>query len=668
MPEPRSGTCNRPTSSPDHGRPTHYLREMSINAHPAEGSNEHWGWAGSVERFLSTPPAGILDALDGHHRRLMMAPPSSSQRTAWVEEIDTLTTALKGCVVAEPEVRTSWSIVLEFEMPLEGGRRPDVVVLAGGSLVVLEFKSRGTPTQGDIDQASAYVRDLSDYHAASHNLPAHGGLVLQGASGVSAKHVDFVTVISPSVLDRYLVDWSTEGQIEIEEWLSAPYRPLPSLVEAARRIFRHEPLPHVHSALAAGIPETVELLGKLAEEAARTGSRAFALVTGVPGAGKTLVGLRLVYERSAEVGTATFLSGNGPLVTVLQDALQSRVFVRDLHAYIKTYALNQRVKQPDEHVVVFDEAQRAWDARYMHTKKGVERSEPELLIGIGERMDEWAIFVGLVGEGQEIHSGEEAGIAQWSKALQPPVATMDWSVHCPPKLAGEFEGLPVTTSDRLDLTVTLRSRRAEDLHQWVRHALEGSLSLAARLGSRLHEARYPVYVTRDLDVARAYVRRRIDGEPDKRVGLLASSHAKRLEAHGVPNSYMATSHMNVARWYNAPPDHPEASNALTQPVTEFGCQGLELDLPIVCWGEDYLWSNDAWQLTPIRRRYPQDDPMILLENAYRVLLTRGRDGLVLFVPPEPRFDATEVALLAAGARHIPRADEIMDADPRTAVV
>ncbi len=173
-----------------------------------------------------------------------------------------------------------------------------------------------------------------------------------------------------------------------------------------------------------------------------------------------------------------------------------------------------------------------------------------------------------------------------------------------------------------------------------------------------------MYVTRDLDVARAYVRRRIDGEPDKRVGLLASSHAKRLEAHGVPNSFMATSHMNVARWYNAPPDHPEASNALTQPVTEFGCQGLELDLPIVCWGEDYLWSNDAWRRTPIRRRYPQDDPMVLLENAYRVLLTRGRDGVVVFVrpslasmPPRWRF-----SLRVLGTFRVP-ADEILGGRP-----
>ena len=623
-------------------------------------ADAHWGWAGSVGDFLRASRDTILASLDAHHRRLLLAPPSSSQREAWVGEVDTLTDALAACVKASPDTASEWSLVLEYELPLEGGRRTDAVVLAGVTLIVLEFKSRGTPTQGDIDQTSAYVRDLSDYHAASHGLTAHGALVLQSAVGVMANEVDGVTVTAPAGLERYLFEWASDGSVDLDEWLTAPYRPLPSLIEAARRIFRDEPLPHVHTALAAGIPETVELLGQLVEESQRTGSRSFALVTGVPGAGKTLVGLRLVYERSGEAGRATFLSGNGPLVKVLQDALQSRAFVRDLHAYIKTNALNKRVRTPDEHVVVFDEAQRAWDARYMHNKKGVAKSEPELLIGIGERLPEWSVFVGLVGEGQEIHSGEEAGIRQWRDALTPPSANESWAVHCPTKLAAEFDGLNVTTSDRLDLTVTLRSRRGEDLHQWVRLLLEGSLPLAARQGHRLHDQRYPIYLTRDLDTAKAYVRRRIAEEPDKRVGLLASSHAKRLERHGVNNSFPATNRMKIDRWYNAPPDDPLASNALTQPVTEFGCQGLELDLPIVCWGEDYVWSSEAWRLTPIKRRYQQDDPLALLRNAYRVLLTRGRDGLVIFVPPDELWDSTEVALLAAGARPIPAADELLN--------
>jgi hypothetical protein len=212
--------------------------------------------------------------------------------------------------------------------------------------------------------------------------------------------------------------------------------PLPTLVDAARRIFRNEPLPHVHTAESAGIPETVELLGRIADENARTGGRALAFVTGVPGAGKTLVGLRLVYDRSELHGSATFLSGNGPLVKVLQDALQSRVFVRDLHAFIKTYALNQRRRDPDEHIVVFDEAQRAWDARYMFAKKKVQASEPQLLLGIGERIADWAFLVGLVGEGQEIHGGEESGMAQWAEAAEGSEAK--WVIHCPPRIAHEF--------------------------------------------------------------------------------------------------------------------------------------------------------------------------------------------------------------------------------------
>jgi DUF2075 family protein len=160
----------------------------------------------------------------------------------------------------------------------------------------------------------------------------------------------------------------------------------------------------------------------------------------------------------------------------------------------------------------------------------------------------------------------------------------------------------------------------------------------------MHQLKYPIYLTRSLDDAKDYVRDRFAEEPNKRTGLLASSHAKVLPKHDVDNHFMATSNMNEARWYNAPPDDPSASNALTQPVTEFGCQGLELDLPIVCWGEDYRWENNAWRMTPVNRQYKQDDPLLILENAYRVLLTRGRDGMVIFVPPGEMFDATEVAL------------------------
>jgi DUF2075 family protein len=568
-----------------------------------------------------------------------------------------MATALRDCVKAAPTAAADWSVVFEYELPLEGGRRPDVVVLAGEAVLVIEFKTHALPALADVDQVLGYARDLSDYHAACRGRRVVPMLLLQEAAPGFARQYQDVWLLSPSALARYLHEEAAEGAIVLDDWLNAPYSPLPTLVEAARRIFLHEPLPHVHTAIATGIPETVELLGRLAERASIEGQRVLAFVTGVPGSGKTLVGLRLVYERSGVDGRATFLSGNGPLVTVLQDALKSRVFVRDLHAFIKTYGLSDR-RKPEEHVIVFDEAQRAWDAQYMEVKRGIDASEPALLVRAGERIDGWATLVGLVGEGQEIHSGEEGGLPQWKEAASPPTASLPWRIHCPPRLVPEFEGLDVSSHDELDLTVTLRSRRAEHLHRWVALMLEGSLALAARLASRIHEQVYPMYLTRDLDEAKRYVIDRYDGDPDATYGLVASSHAKLLRRKGVDNSYMATSRMNIAKWFNAPKGDPSAATALVQPVTEFGCQGLELDLPIVCWGEDYNWNGTSWQLTPIRRRSPQHDPKQLLRNAYRVVLTRGRDGLVVWIPDDRKLDHVETALLAAGIRPMPQAAEL----------
>lgn len=268
-------------------------------------------------------------------------------------------------------------------------------------------------------------------------------------------------------------------------------------------------------------------------------------------------------------------------------------------------------------------------------------------------MPDWVSLVGLVGEGQEIHTGEEGGLEQWDVAISPPNASANWTVHCPPRLAPTFERQDVVVHDRLDLTVSLRSRQAEHLHAWVAALLDGDLSLCARRIGAIVDSGFDLYLTRDLDDARDHIRWRYLGEPDRRYGLLASSHAKNLKPIGIDNTFMATSRLNIATWFNAEATDPRSSCALTQPVTEFDCQGLELDLPLVCWGTDHRWTGTAWSLTPVRRRDRQEDPEQLLRNAYRVLLTRGRDGVVVFLPDDRTLDPTEHALLAAGARLLP---------------
>jgi Schlafen group 3, DNA/RNA helicase domain len=557
-----------------------------------------------------------------------------------------LTSTALGEVVAACAEASAWGVVFEYELPLEGGRRADVVVLTGAEVIVLEFKSSRVVTQADADQAAAYARDLSEYHLASRNLACDAVVVATHAPLAEPSPLGF---IAAAALAAFLLEREAGSPPNVAAWIDSQYSPLPTLVDAARRMFKQETLPQIFRAKAAGLDETVDLVVSLVKEAHAQSERRLVLVTGVPGAGKTLVGLRAVYEHSDELGQATFLSGNGPLVRVLQDALGSEVFVRDLHSFLRTYA--ERGQPPLEHVLVFDEAQRAWDTAQMTRKRKIGKSEPELLIEIGDRIEDWAVLVGLVGEGQSIHTGEEGGIAQWRDAIT--TAKEAWSVYGPPKLASEFGGLRYVGEERLDLKVSIRSQTAQDLHAWVAAVLDGRLDDAGRIAAAVVSDSYPVWITRNLGTAVAHLRRRYSEEPTKRYGLLASSRANSLLALG---STTATRRPQD-RWttpsgFNAPPDDPQSCCQLTQPLTEFGCQGLELDKQIVCWGDDLRWERKRWHLGS---RGPRDvqDPMALRLNAYRVLLTRGRDGMVIFVPATRDLDKTFQALLHADAAELP---------------
>jgi len=581
-----------------------------------------------------------------HHQGLLGAPPSSSQVDAWKQSHQVLRATFRDLAVEDPSVQ-GWGVVFEFELPLEGGRRPDVVVLAGSTIVVLEFKQNPVLDRAGIDQVNAYARDLAEYHSESHDHAVVPILVLPTATNSAL--VDGTQMVNADSLAKILRDLRSDGQIDVTAWLAGKYQPLPFLIAAARRIFENEPLPHIKRALSADIPQAVELLGQLAEQASENGDRVLAFVAGVPGSGKTLAGLSLVYQRTAKMSAATFLSGNGPLVEVLRDALNSKVFVKDLHAFIKTYGTSTKI--PDEHVIVFDEAQRAWDADYMNFKHGIERSEPDLLVDVAERLPDWACLVGLVGDGQEINKGEESGIDQWHDAVRADRSRSTWKVHCPPRLADSFPTIETTPHSVLDLTTSLRSKRADYLHSWVAALLDGELSKAARLATGIHASTFPMYLTRDLEEAKTYLRHLYVGQPEKRYGLLASARSQgHLPKYGVDSSWPATKRVKLARWYNEPFGHPQSCCALKDVVTEFGCQGLELDMPLVCWSTDMMWIESTWKIRQVRAKYPLKDNDAIRRNSYRVLLTRGRDGFIIFVPPDPILDETEMCLLAAGVR------------------
>lgn len=317
-------------------------------------------------------------------------------------------------------------------------RRPDVVLLLGGPVLVLELKGKALAQRVDIDQAAAYARDLRGYHRECSDRVVEPVLVLVHASGYLATDSG-VQIVGPDVLDEVagaLTEAHPGPSAELSRFLDpSAYRPLPSLVEAARQLLETGEVSRIGSIDEKTRP-TLELISQIARDAARTKTRRLVLLTGLPGTGKTLVGLQLAHARFLDdlaveradgrpTAPAVYLSGNGPLVEVLQYELRragggGKAFVRDVKAYVSTYS-----KRPDlippEHVLVFDEAQRAFDADQVarkHDGGGDGRSEPEHFIEFAERVPEWCVVVGLIGTGQEIHIGEEGGLVQWRNAVE----------------------------------------------------------------------------------------------------------------------------------------------------------------------------------------------------------------------------------------------------------
>lgn len=618
----------------------------SCLAAPMTGDRVSHGWSGTIRKFLDTPQSLVEDALQHHISGLFGKGASGSQKNAWEEEIEILRNAFRNLSIARQDC-LNWSVVFEYELPLEGGRRPDVIILGPGQLLVLEFKQDPTLHRAAIDQVAAYARDLAEYHSKTHGLPVIPYLIPTKTSDLSTIK-DNVAVLSPDQIAPHLDNLPDAHAVDLNNWIQGDYAPLPTLIAAAKMIFNHERLPTIKRAESLGVKDAVDALKEIAVESKKSNSRSLAFVSGVPGAGKTLVGLQFVYEGVSEYDSAIFLSGNGPLVEVLRDALKSKAFVRDLHSFIKSYGLTSKL--PPQHIIVFDEAQRAWDAEHMNNKNAVPISEPELLIGIGEKLPDWATLVGLIGHGQEINSGEEAGISGWAQALLSPVAKSSWKIFIPPRFGHEFIGQSVKEIPALDLTKSLRSRQAENLHEWVEKLLSGQLGAAARIANQMLSQTYPILITRDLDAARRYLREVFDGQPNKRYGILASAKDNVLPDFGILNGFQDTKRIKYANWYNRDSGEQGSGCNLEDVVTEFGCQGLELDMALVAWGNDYLWNGSTWEMRKMRSKYPQKDPHQLRKNSYRVLLTRSRDGVVIFVPESEKFDKTEQALLAAGAR------------------
>ncbi len=639
-------------------------------------AHELCGWNSRLPAFQSESPKIIRVALN-----TFIEDASKEQVRAWDQSIPVLQHEARELIRQESRAADCYAI-LEYKLPLES-RRPDVIVLLAGPIVVLELKSTSEPSQASLDQVSAYARDLRSYHRSCADRPVHSVVVPMHAQPDIAIRPDGTYVVGPAGLDKLLVqlmETVPSGAPSPEEFLSeTAYCPLPTLVQAARELLESRSVRNIWRAKASREP-AVDAMTAVAHQAAAAGQRHLTFVAGVPGSGKTLVGLRAVHAKYLDdlavarpdgkpTAPGLFLSGNDPLVQVLQYALKGaggdgKTFVRGLKDYLNAH-VRRPSRIPDQHVICFDEAQRAFNREkvadsHPEWEEEFQKSEPELILEIAERIPGWASVIGLIGTGQEIHKGEEGGLEQWRDAINKSGAPASWTVHIPPSLASAFTECKcdVVINPALSLDAEIRYHLTAAYSVFVEAVLDTcdtihARALAKKLQTDPKEGGMRLYITRSIDDARNYLFERYAENVDARYGIVASSKDKTLESgFQIPNSYQSTKRVKLGRWYCDEKQSPHSCCQLRDVVTEFGAQGLELDMALLAWGTDFLRMNDRWS-NQYASGYRQTDvkvkdPHRLRLNSYRVLMTRGRDGTIVFVPPMPTLDETYRYLMECG--------------------
>ena len=578
-------------------------------------------------------------------------------------------------------------IYFEYAIP-RMGKRIDVLVITGPIIIVLEFKVfQSGFTLAGTDQVWDYALDLKNFHESSHArliVP-----ILCASASDSVMSTVFHTIHNDRLLcpircsvDRIGLAIETvlqlaqgESAIDSVEWELGRYRPTPTIIEAAMALYKNHSVREIaHNDASDNLSVTSETIAAVIRESRQGNFKSICFVTGVPGAGKTLVGLNVATQHSDVNDNlySVFLSGNGPLVAILREALaRDRVanerasggsmrigkarsevgaFIQNVH-HFRDECLRD-LGPPVEHVALFDEAQRAWDlaqtSSFMRRKKNIPdfgSSEPHFLISCLDRHPDWAVVVCLVGGGQEINTGE-AGIREWIRALN--ASFPAWHIYISSRLTDSEYGAGVIlqqlqlrtnviTKDELHLSVSMRSFRAENVSYLVKQLLDLEAGEARDALDKLR-GKYPIVITRDLARAKQWLRDQARGS--ERYGIVVSSQAERLKPHAID----VKSPVDPVVWFLNGKDHVRSSYYLEDVATEFDVQGLELDWACLTWDADFRYGPDGWQNWSFKgdrwERIRKSERQMYQKNAYRVLLTRARQGMVIVVPPGEPADPT----------------------------
>ncbi len=548
-------------------------------------------WVGTLAKLLGSEVEAVASrlAFAALERKLLS---TAEQAHAWKASLKVLTEM--GRALEREPATSEWGLVLEFQLPRRAVR-PDAVLLAGDVVIPIEFKvGSNVFDRAARLQVVEYALDLRDFHEATHARPVVPMLVATAAAVGNVQlndrpEPDRAQCVTPSELPGVVLEiwhrYSTTdaGQLDAAEWSRARYRPTPGILETARDVYAGNDVREISASHADNLHATVDAIRASIARAKTEKQRWVCFVTGVPGSGKTLVGLSAVHDTAAGIRgepLGAYMSGNGPLVDVLRYAIASdlasrtgtskdeamrlaKTFIQPVHYFVRELASSETA--PPENAIVFDEAQRAWDAEQMRRKQDIPASEAATTLRIMERAGDWAVIVALVGDGQEINTGE-AVIEEWFAAL---AARPQWKALGATEIAAKAPSGAVQTDDALHLDVSVRSPRAAAIADWAGAVVRGDLGKAKTLTKTF--TGYPLHLTRRLEELRAYLRDRAG--PDRRPGLIASSQARRLRAFGLEMDGTFQGAIEWPHWFVDGPGDIRSSYVLEVAASEFRVPG-----------------------------------------------------------------------------------------------
>lgn len=667
----------------------------------------------SIIDFISSDKNAIVGKLNIEGTEFVQQYTRST--TSWSNSISILKTTFTELIEVNPAVK-NWHIFFEYELPRIQWRI-DAVIVANDLVFVIEFKDeRAIYQAADTDQALRYAYGLHNFHLESNNrviipiLLAPNAPTLSNSNRISPNLI-YKTCLKANasnlaeVIYKAFEDYHNINNNDINpiKWGKSDYQPTLTIIEAAKALFADQKVESItrSGAEVDDLRNTTNYLIEKISEARIENKKIICFVTGVPGAGKTLVGLNLVHETNQfgdQNSNTAYFSGNTPLVNVLREALSRdnyekklkifksdsnnltrpkkehsknifRLKIQNLHQFIKEYILGKR--KPHERIVVFDEAQRCWDAKQYNLKSNQNqnrekekfvppnKSEAEMIIEFMNGHDGWAVIVALVGPGQEINTGE-AGISEWGNAILNKFP--NWEVHTSNELfignsellnkplfeeGQDLSDIAIHRDDRLFLKVNQRSFKAKDLISWVDFLLTNQPDKANELSISLKE-HFPLYITRSLYAAKNKLKECKTG--DQRIGLVASSQSLRLKPYGI---MVKDADFDECSWFLNDEDDVRSSSFLETVATEYKIQGLELDWVGICWDADLRrtqpdsdnktnWEYKTFSKKSWSKTEKSNEEKTFIINTYRVLLTRSREGIVIFVPEGDQEDKTRL--------------------------